>query len=144
MFVACQENVPRYIWFAKLTLRVTFAFLIFMNQPTIWCSLITGVQAGTVIAMALGGWLCNTTFLGGWPAVFYVFGVLGVFWGVPWFLLAHDLPEDHPRISPAELEYIQTHRYYVKREKVNFKFVYLEITFLFFLCVHRPKVGCSG
>lgn len=79
--------------------------------------ILSGVQVGTVIGMSFGGWLCNTTFLGGWPAVFYVFGSLGVLWGIPWFLLAHNLPEHHPRISPSELEYIQTNRHYVKRDK---------------------------
>ena len=90
-----------------------------MNQPYIRFNIVAGIQVGTVIGMSLGGWLCSTTFLEGWPSVFYVFGGLGVLWGVPWFLLAHDRPEDHPRISPTELEYIQTHRHYVKRYKVS-------------------------
>ena len=68
--------------------------------------------------MAVGGWLCNTTFLGGWPSVFYIIGGLGVIWGILWFLLGHDLPEQHPRISPSELQYILEHRNYVKRDKV--------------------------
>ncbi|XP_050724060.1 putative inorganic phosphate cotransporter [Eriocheir sinensis] len=76
-----------------------------------------GIQIGTVIAMSFGGWLCDTTFLDGWPSVFYVFGGLGTLWGIPWFLLVHNLPEHHPRISPSELEYIQAHRRYVKRDK---------------------------
>lgn len=84
-----------------------------------YCSfVISGSNFGTVLAMSVGGWLCNTTFLGGWPSVFYIFGGLGVIWGIPWFLLAHDVPEQHPRISPSELQYILAHRYYVKRNKV--------------------------
>ncbi|KAK4286623.1 hypothetical protein Pmani_007967 [Petrolisthes manimaculis] len=42
---------------------------------------------------------------------------LGVLWGVPWDIVAHDHPERHPRISKAELDYIIAHRTYVKRDK---------------------------
>ncbi|XP_045138893.1 LOW QUALITY PROTEIN: sialin-like [Portunus trituberculatus] len=80
---------------------------------------ISGSNFGTVLAMSVGGWLCNTTFLGGWPSVFYIFGGLGVIWGILWFLFAHDLPEHHPKISRSELQYILDHRYYVKRDKVE-------------------------
>ncbi|KAA0202885.1 hypothetical protein HAZT_HAZT002358 [Hyalella azteca] len=31
--------------------------------------------------------MCNSSFLGGWPSVFYVFGSLGVVWSVFWFPL---------------------------------------------------------
>lgn len=34
----------------------------------------SGGQIGTVIAMPISGLLCDSTFLGGWPAAFYVFG----------------------------------------------------------------------
>ncbi|XP_063598728.1 putative inorganic phosphate cotransporter isoform X2 [Penaeus indicus] len=66
-----------------------------------------GMQFGTIIGLTLSGWLCNSGFLGGWPSVFYVFGGVGLAWGVPWFLLIHDRPEGHPRISKQELDYIQ-------------------------------------
>ncbi|ROT73126.1 putative inorganic phosphate cotransporter [Penaeus vannamei] len=65
------------------------------------------MQFGTIIGLTLGGWLCNSEFLGGWPSVFYVFGGVGLVWGLPWFLLIHDRPEGHPRISRRELGYIQ-------------------------------------
>lgn len=69
--------------------------------------------------MSGGGSLSNSDFLGGWPSVFYIFGGLGVVWGVPWFLLVHDRPEHHPRISPAEMNYIRRHQSTVKREEVG-------------------------
>ncbi|XP_063878492.1 sialin-like isoform X5 [Scylla paramamosain] len=105
---------------------VTFPAMHFMMSAWIppkdkakyWSLQGSGMQIGTVVAMSVGGWLCSTTFLGGWPSVFYVFGGLGVIWAIPWFLLIHDLPEHHPRISDAELQYILEHRRYVKREKV--------------------------
>lgn len=85
---------------------------------------IPGPQVGTVVAMSVGGWLCSTTFLGGWPSVFYVFGGLGVIWAIPWFLLIQDLPEHHPRISDTELQYILQHRQYVKKDKVMRSLIY--------------------
>ncbi|XP_047486618.1 sialin-like [Penaeus chinensis] len=69
----------------------------------------SGAQFGTVVTMPLSGWLCDSGFLGGWPSVFYVFGVLGVLWGIAWFLLVSDHPSKHPRISQAEKNYITRH-----------------------------------
>ncbi|CAL4116671.1 unnamed protein product [Meganyctiphanes norvegica] len=64
----------------------------------------SGLQVGTILTMSLGGVLCDSL---GWPSVFYVFGGMGIVWGIPWFLLIHDRPDLHPRISKAELEYLQ-------------------------------------
>ena len=83
--------------------------------------------------MSVGGWLSNTNFLGGWPSAFYIFGSLGVIWGIPWFLIAHDLPEQHPRISPSELQYILENRYYVKRDKVKDALICTEFDVLFYI-----------
>lgn len=77
-----------------------------------------GMQVGTVISLPVSGWLISVGFLGGWPSVFYVFGALGIVWGIPWFLLTHDRPEKHPRISQAELSYIQGHQETVKKAEV--------------------------
>ncbi|XP_014675000.1 PREDICTED: sialin-like [Priapulus caudatus] len=64
-----------------------------------------GCQLGTVVAMPLSGLLCEYW---GWPSVFYVFGSLGVVWFVLWAVLIRNFPEDHPRISTSELNYIQS------------------------------------
>ncbi|XP_064108156.1 putative inorganic phosphate cotransporter isoform X2 [Macrobrachium nipponense] len=65
-----------------------------------------GSNLGTVAAMSLGGLLSSSSFIGGWPSIFYLFGILGVIWGIPWFLLIRDSHEKHPRVSSKELEYI--------------------------------------
>ncbi|KAK3885844.1 hypothetical protein Pcinc_009971 [Petrolisthes cinctipes] len=67
-----------------------------------------GAQFGTVVSLPISGLLCQSSFLGGWPSVFYVFGVLGILWFVAWMLLVHNTPESHPRISQEEKDYIHT------------------------------------
>jgi ACS family sodium-dependent inorganic phosphate cotransporter-like MFS transporter 5 len=66
-----------------------------------------GTQIGTVLAMPLSGYLISTDILGGWPSVFYVFGVMGIVWFVFWSIYVFDSPANHPRIEPRELSYIQ-------------------------------------
>ncbi|XP_063598721.1 putative inorganic phosphate cotransporter isoform X1 [Penaeus indicus] len=77
-----------------------------------------GMQFGTIVCLPVSGWLSASGFLGGWPSVFYVFGALGLLWGVPWFLLVHNRPENHPRISEAELKFITGHRNTVKKAEI--------------------------
>lgn len=72
-----------------------------------------------MLSLPIGGWLCSSTFLGGWPSVFYLFGGLGIVWGVFWFILIHDRPEAHPRISASELAHIQGFAGQTKRAEVS-------------------------
>lgn len=65
-----------------------------------------GAQIGNVIALPLGGFLCINGFDGGWPSIFYVFGVLGLVWTVIWFVFASNSPEENRFIGEAEKEYI--------------------------------------
>ena len=67
----------------------------------------SGIQLGIVIAMSLSGVLCDYGFAGGWPSEFYVFGAAGCLWALAWFVLCHNTPSAHPRISLAELRYIE-------------------------------------
>lgn len=67
-----------------------------------------GAQLGTVFSMPISGILCKSDFLGGWPSVFYLFGVIGCVWFVVWMLVVHDTPAQHPRISQEEKDYIET------------------------------------
>ncbi|KAL8566529.1 hypothetical protein ACOMHN_009743 [Nucella lapillus] len=50
--------------------------------------------------------LCQHGFWGGWPAIYYVFGVLGLLWCILWFVVISDTPESHPRISLKEKDFI--------------------------------------
>ena len=66
-----------------------------------------GVEIGTVITMGLSGVLCDNGFAGGWPSVFYIFGIAGCVWCLMWFVLCHNSPSSHPRISVTERYYIE-------------------------------------
>ena len=70
--------------------------------------MVNGISAGLFVGMTLSGVLCDHGFAGGWPSVFYVFGMVGCLWSAAWLLLVYDSPSTHPRISTTELEYWQT------------------------------------
>ncbi|XP_062565968.1 sialin [Armigeres subalbatus] len=43
----------------------------------------------------------------GWRLVFYTTGTIGMVWCLFWYLLAFNTPQEHPRITAEELEYIE-------------------------------------
>ena len=45
--------------------------------------------------------------LWGWRSVFYVCGVIGLFWSVWWYFSYRNLPEEHPMVNPEELKHIR-------------------------------------
>jgi MFS transporter, ACS family, hexuronate transporter len=72
-------------------------------------ALATGIfNSGTNVAVVLTPlfvpWLTRHW---GWPTAFFVTGALGLGWLVLWVLLYRS-PQQHPRVSPAELAYIQS------------------------------------
>lgn len=75
--------------------------------------LLSGTYVGEIIGFACSGSLISASFIlpdgsdaGGWPAVFYIFGLSGILWGPLWFMRAYDRPEQHPHITKEELAYI--------------------------------------
>jgi MFS family permease len=72
-------------------------------QRSLFSSIIYGgATAGLVVSMPISGLLAESSFLGGWPSVFYVFGLLGIVWFVMWSMLVYESPDVHPWISVAE------------------------------------------
>ncbi|KAG5684804.1 hypothetical protein PVAND_014017 [Polypedilum vanderplanki] len=52
--------------------------------------------------------LCGFIILDyGWRPVFYTTGTIGVLWCIMFYFLFFNTPQEHPRISPKELEYIE-------------------------------------
>jgi len=70
--------------------------------------MIAGNNAGVIVGMLLAGVLSDYGFAGGWPSIFYVFGMFGCVWSVAWFLLCYNSPSTHPRISTVERKYWET------------------------------------
>ena len=68
---------------------------------------------GEIVGFSLSGILIDSeikiagTDFGGWPSVFYLFGVMGVVWFPFWAIYAYETPEVHPGVSTAELDYIK-------------------------------------
>ncbi|XP_050096909.1 putative inorganic phosphate cotransporter isoform X1 [Anopheles aquasalis] len=67
----------------------------------------SGAQFGTVISMPLSGLLADHGFDGGWPSIFYVFGIIGTVWSVAFLWTCHEDPVTHPSIREDEKKYIQ-------------------------------------
>ena len=44
----------------------------------------------------------------GWECTFYVWGTFGIIWSLFWICLVYDSPNDHPRISEDERNYINS------------------------------------
>jgi ACS family glucarate transporter-like MFS transporter len=66
-----------------------------------------GVGAGAGLSIPALTWI-NSHY--GWRASFWFSAAAGVLVGMGWYLLARDVPEEHPRVSAEELAYIQSTR----------------------------------
>lgn len=56
--------------------------------------------------MPLSGLLAEYGYDGGWPSIFYVFGMVGVIWSIAFIWLVYEDPSSHPRIEEKEKKYI--------------------------------------
>jgi MFS transporter, ACS family, hexuronate transporter len=63
-----------------------------------------GSNVGAVVTPLLVPWMARHW---GWPTAFWVTGSLGFLWLVCWWLL-YQAPQQHPRLSRAELAYIRS------------------------------------
>ncbi len=66
---------------------------------------ISGINAGQMVAYPLTTWIILHR---DWQTVFYVNAVFGLVWAAVWLWYAHDTPALHPRVTPAEREYIES------------------------------------
>lgn len=56
--------------------------------------------------MPLSGLLSEYGFSGGWPSIFYVFGLIGTVWCLGFLFFVSEDPEQCPRIKENEKKYI--------------------------------------
>jgi ACS family hexuronate transporter-like MFS transporter len=63
-----------------------------------------GTNVGAILCPIAVPWMFQHI---GWQSTFYVTGITGFAWVVAW-LLIYEAPAQHPRVTPAELEYIQS------------------------------------
>ena len=64
-----------------------------------------GTHLGTSMTMLIGGVLCQK-YNAGWMYLFFYSSALGFVWLFLWLLLTSDSPNNHPRISEEEKNYI--------------------------------------
>jgi ACS family glucarate transporter-like MFS transporter len=64
----------------------------------------SGMALGVAIAAPVTGWI-TTGF--GWQSSFYLFGILGIIWGIVWFVIATDDPRDNRFITKRELKELE-------------------------------------
>jgi ACS family hexuronate transporter-like MFS transporter len=63
-----------------------------------------GTNVGAILTPVVIPWI---VMLWGWRTAFVLTGAIGFLWVVAWYLL-YRRPEEHPRVSAAELAYIQS------------------------------------
>lgn len=79
-----------------------------VNQRATAISLIhTGGFFGVAIGMYISGLLAASDFWGGWPSVFYVFGLWTCVWFLFWAVLTSNRPSDHRWASAQEVLMIE-------------------------------------
>jgi len=78
---------------------------------------VTGVQIGNIFSNFLSGFTIQY-IPGGWPNVFYFFGVISLIWFVLWCLFVYNDPNSHPFISDMERDYLKQSIGSLERKKV--------------------------
>lgn len=80
------------------------AYWIPKNERGLVLALIqVGGNLGAVVSTIFSGFLCKYGFDGGWPSVFYIFGIIGLCCFALWMICIYDSPDQHPRIHDDEL-----------------------------------------
>nr|XP_042911362.1 sialin [Parasteatoda tepidariorum] len=80
--------------------------------------ILSGYSFGSFFALSFAGALCGSSFMGGWPSVFYVGAVCTILWSIACALLMSESPEVHGSISGEELQYIVQNRCLKNKENI--------------------------
>ncbi|XP_074040781.1 putative inorganic phosphate cotransporter [Leptinotarsa decemlineata] len=65
----------------------------------------SGCICGNILSLSVTGFICSSGW--GWPAVFYIFGIIGLMWTLAWIIFGADRPSSHKTITDAERNYIE-------------------------------------
>ncbi|KAK3874099.1 hypothetical protein Pcinc_020935 [Petrolisthes cinctipes] len=105
-FIAIRvlEGMTEGVTFPSMNVMLTY-WIPPQERARSFSRIVGGCQFGTVVTLAISGWLTQTWL--GWPSVFYGFGLCGLLWSFFWFKLAYDSPDVHPTISYQEKMYIK-------------------------------------
>ncbi|XP_055947572.1 sialin-like [Argiope bruennichi] len=81
--------------------------------------ILSGYGIGSFLAVIVSGAMCGTTFLGGWPSVFYIGALSGFLWCCLCAYFMYETPDVHTRISEEEFLTIVSGTAMNKKEMIN-------------------------
>ncbi|VDM39069.1 unnamed protein product [Toxocara canis] len=76
------------------------------ERSTIAAIYTSGNQVATSSISVIGSKLCSTNFLGGWPSIFYMLGIVGTLWMILWSLFVSSTPQQSRWISKREKRFL--------------------------------------
>lgn len=86
----------------------------------------SGMYFGEIVGISISGLLVDSSLpigdgvdVGGWPAVFYLFGIVGLLWFPIWAWRVYETPELHPKISEEELAIFRKSKEKMKMKRRN-------------------------
>uniref|UniRef100_A0A0N5BKE4 MFS domain-containing protein n=1 Tax=Strongyloides papillosus TaxID=174720 RepID=A0A0N5BKE4_STREA len=77
------------------------------ERSTVAAIYTSGNQLAGILGLLISSKLCSINFLGGWPLIFYFFGLLGIIWSVLWLVFASDEPQTNKWASENEKKYLK-------------------------------------
>lgn len=92
--MCCSLKLVSQLYFSIKVITVVLNFFFFHHL---------GSSIGSALTYPLCGYIIDAF---GWEMAFYVCGVIGTVWFIAWYFLVFDSPQQHPRISQKEKDYI--------------------------------------
>uniref|UniRef100_A0A0N4Z7B2 MFS domain-containing protein n=1 Tax=Parastrongyloides trichosuri TaxID=131310 RepID=A0A0N4Z7B2_PARTI len=76
------------------------------ERSTVAAIYTSGNQLAGILGLLISSKLCSLQFLGGWPLIFYSFGILGIVWAIIWQIFASDDPQSNKWASENEKKFL--------------------------------------
>ncbi|KAF5270558.1 hypothetical protein FQR65_LT05456 [Abscondita terminalis] len=99
-----QGTAQGFIWPG---IYAAIAIWIPIHERSRFVTCFQGASLGVMLSNMMAGYTISRF---GWVYVFYGTGGLGLLSALLWYLLMYDTPEQHPRISKTEMQYIKKNR----------------------------------